>query len=61
MCLSNEGGGGGTGAVLKAACLEVGDRGFEPHSGLQVPQKQFFSSPLTHKDAILWGASATER
>ena len=27
--------GGRRGAVVKAACLEVGDRGFEPHSGLR--------------------------
>ena len=27
-------GGGGPGAVTKAACLEIGDRGFKLHSGL---------------------------
>ena len=31
---------------------KVRDRGFEPHSGLQV---QNVSSPLTRKDSILWG------
>ena len=33
------------GAVVKAACLEsrkVGDRGFEPHSGLQVQRNKRF-------------------
>ena len=47
---------------LPAYCLESrGDRGFEPHSGLQVSKKQYISSPLTRKDSILWGASVTER
>ena len=40
---------------LKLPAWKVGDRGFEPHSGLQV------SSPLTRNDSILWGASVTER
>ena len=31
---------------------KVRDRGFEPHSGLQVEN---VSSPLTRKDSILWG------
>ena len=35
---------------------KAGDRGFEPHSGLQVSKKQNVSSPLTRKDSILWGA-----
>ena len=33
---------------------KVGDRGFEPHSGLQVSKKQNVSSPLTRKNSILW-------
>ena len=45
--------GGGTGAVVKAADWKVGDRGFEPHSGLQVSKKENVSSPLTRKDLIL--------
>ena len=32
--------GGRRGAVVKAACLEVGNRGFEPHSGLRDLKKQ---------------------
>ena len=32
---------------------KVGDRGLEPHSGLQVSEKQNVSSPLTRKDLIL--------
>ena len=32
----------------------------EPHSGLQVSKKHNFSSPLTRKDSILWGAFVTE-
>ena len=46
---------------LKLPALKVGDRGFEPHSGLQVSKKQTVSSPLTRKAAILWGASVTVR
>ena len=40
---------------------EVGDRGFEPLSGIQVSKKQNVSSPLTRRYSILWGASVTER
>ena len=50
----------GLGAVVNAA-WKVGDRGFEPHSGYQVLKKQHVSSPLTRNDAILWGASVTEK
>ena len=39
---------------LKLPAWEVGDRGFEPHSGLQVSKKQNVSSLLTRKDSILW-------
>ena len=46
---------------LKLPACKVGDRGSEPHSGLQVSKKQNVSSPLTRKDAILWGSSVTER
>ena len=48
--------GGGPGAVVKAACLKVGEREFEPHS-----KKQNVFSTLTREDSILWGASVTER
>ena len=41
---------GGPGAVVKAAAWKVGDRGLEPHSGLQAPKKQYVSSSLTRKD-----------
>ena len=51
----------GPGAVVKDACLKVGDRGFEPHTDLQVLKKLNVSSPLTRDDSILWGASVTER
>ena len=44
---------------LKLLAWKVGDRGFEPHSGLQVSKKQNISSPLTRKKSILWGASVT--
>ena len=47
--------------MLKLPAGKVGDRGFEPHSGLQISKKQNVSSPLTRKDSILWGASVTER
>ena len=43
----------GAGAEVKATCLEVGDRGFAPRSGIQVSKKQNVSSPLTHKDSLL--------
>ena len=35
---------------LKLAAWKVGDRGFEPHSGLQVSKKQNGSYPLTRND-----------
>ena len=44
VSLTGGGGGGGAGAVVKAACLESGDRGFEPNSG--VSNKRNVSSPL---------------
>ena len=40
---------------LKLPAWKVGDRGFEPHSGLQVSKKQNVSFSLTRKDSILWG------
>ena len=46
---------------LKLHAEKVGKRGIEPCSGIQVSKKQNVSSPLTHKDAILWGAYVTER
>ena len=46
---------------LNLPSWKVGDRGLEPHSGLQVSKQQNVSSPLTRKDSILWGASVTER
>ena len=43
---------------LKLPAWKVADRGFEPHSGLQVSKKQTVSSPLTREDlkycAELW-------
>ena len=45
--------------MVKAACLEVGDRVFEPHSGLRDLKKQNVSSLLTWNDSILWRASVT--
>ena len=51
---------GGPSAVELPA-WKFGDVGFEPHSGLQVSKKQFFSTPLTRKDAILCRASMTKR
>ena len=45
---------------LKLPPWKVGDRGFEPHSGLQVSKNQNVYSRLTLKDSILWGASVTE-
>ena len=52
---------GGLVQCLQLPAWKVGDRGFEPHSGLQVSKKQNLSFPLTRKDTILWGASMTER
>ena len=46
---------------LKLPAWKVGDRGFEPHSGLRVSKKQNVSSPINRKDSILWRASVTER
>ena len=46
---------------LKLPASKIGDRGFEPHSGLQVLKKQHVSSLLTRKDSILCGASVVER
>ena len=40
---------------LKLPARKVVNRGFEPHSGLQVSKKQ------NRKDSLLWGASVTER
>ena len=40
---------------LKLLAWKVRDRGFEPHSGLQVSKKQNVSSTLTRKDSILCG------
>ena len=41
--------------------LIVGDRGFEPRSGIQFSKRQNVSSLLTRKYSISWGASVTER
>ena len=38
---------------LKLPAWEVGDRGLEPHFGLQISKKQNVSSLLTRKDSIL--------
>ena len=38
---------------LRLPAWDVGDRGFEPHSGLQVSKKQNVPSSLTHNDSIL--------
>ena len=46
---------------LKLPAWKVGDREFEPRSGIKVSKKPIFSSPLTRKDSILWGAYVTER
>ena len=47
--------------MVKAACLEVRDRGFEAHIGLEVSKKQTVSSSLTRKDSILRGTFVTEK
>ena len=46
---------------LTLPAWKVGDRGFEPHSGLQVTKTQNVSSTPTRNDSILWGPSVTER
>ena len=46
---------------LRLPAWKVGDRGFEPHSGLQVSKKQNVSSSLTGNNSILWGTSVTEK
>ena len=46
---------------LKLPAWRVGNRGLEPHSCLQVAEKQKVSSLLTRNDLVLWGASVTER
>ena len=40
---------------LKLPAWKVGDRGFEPHSGLQISKKQSVSSLLTSKNSLFWG------
>ena len=45
---------------LKLPAWEVGDRGFEPHYGLQASKKQNVSFPVTRNDSKLWGAFVTE-
>ena len=40
---------------LKLPAWKVGDRGFEPRSGIQVAKKQNASSLPTRKDSILEG------
>ena len=40
---------------LKLPAWKVGDRGFQPHSGLRV------FSPLTRKETTMWETSVTER
>ena len=52
-------GAGGLVHWLKTPAWKVGDRGFEPHSGLQVSKKEKIF-PITLKDSILWGAHLTE-
>ena len=42
---------------LRVPAWKVGDRGFEPRSGIQVSKKQNGSSLLTRENSILWGAS----
>ena len=49
---------------LKLPAWKVGDRGFAPHSGLQLLKKQNVSSPLTRNQVmiqLLWGTSVTDR
>ena len=50
----------GPSAVVKTA-WKIGDRGFEPRSGIQISKKQNVSSLLTREDSILCGASVPER
>ena len=38
--------------LLKLPAWKVGDRGFDPHSDMQVAKKQNVSSPLTRKYSI---------
>ena len=45
---------------FKPSAWKIGDREFEPHSGLQVSKKQNVSFLLTCKDSILCGAFVTE-
>ena len=46
---------------LKLPAWKIGNRGFEPHAGLQASKKQKVSSPLIRNDSILWGTSVIER
>ena len=57
------GGGGGEWQMqwLKLPACKVGDRGFEPHSGLQISKKQTIFSLLTREDSILLGSSVAAR
>ena len=59
--LFNTSGAGALVQWLKLSAWKVGDRGFEPRSGIQVSKKQNVRSLLTRKNSILWGASVTER
>ena len=46
---------------LMLPAWKVEDRGLEPHSGLQVSNKQNVSSPLSREGSIMWRTSVTER
>ena len=46
---------------LKRPAWKVGNRGFEPHTRLQISKKQNVLSPLIRIDSIVWETSATER
>ena len=48
-------------SVNMCVCLP-GYRGFVPRSGIQISKKQInVSSPLTHKDSVLWGGGLCYR
>ena len=52
---------GSPGAVIKAACLGIADREFDPRSGIQVLKKQNVSPLFTCEETISWKTSVTER
>ena len=53
--------GGSPAQWLKLPAWEIGDREFDPRSGIQVLKKQIVSPLFTCEETISWKTSVTER